>query len=403
MPTLKRFNQLTVIVGLLVATWSVRSLAQESRGVRFNNLSVSPYVNLDYTYDSNVNVDNNSGNYKDAEQADSILRITPGVDLSYSGNEWGLKGNGWFSYDKYMEQDQLDKKSYGESLDFYRESPSGWRFVLGQKYLKSNQDDSLADGGRGQFRNRDELSLNSALSYQVSEKMGVTLSGMYSDLSYNNDSNQYSPLYGWKEWSTGLEFAYKVTEKSNVLLNGGYQAYTSDGAKGISSDSTGYSLMAGLGSAATKRITYRVLTGASWFDYADGDQMVGWTYSLDSSWVINKKVAVTVAGSSYFQPSEREQNQAMQVYALSTGLTYRPMRKLTTRCDIAYRREENQIDTASSAGETQDQVSFRTRADYQLQRFVTLYGGIEYMTQTSDNSVNEYDRYRASLGLNLRY
>lgn len=400
MLTLRRLDHLAVVACLLVATVGFRSMAQESRGLKFNNLSVSPYVNLDYTYDSNVDNDR-SGKQK---QDDNILRANPGVDLSYSGNDWGLKGNGWFSYDQYQDRNDLNKKSYGESLDFYRESPSGWKFVLGEKYLKSNQNDSLAEGGRGLWRDRNEFSLESALSYQIGEKTSATLSGQYSDLSYANDSTQYMPLYGWTEWSAGLELARKITEKSNVLLDGSYQSYTSDGAQKISSDSTGYSLQAGFGSAATQRIKYRVLTGASWFDYAGGDQMVGWIYSLDSSWIINKKVALTVAGSSNFQPSEREQNQAIQTYTLSSGLTYRPMRRLTTRFDIAYRREENQIDTsASTEGRTEDQIAFRTRADYALQRFVTLYAGLEYEIQKSDSGASDFDRYRGSLGVNFRY
>jgi len=387
------------LAGLVLSMASFCSLAQDGSGFKFNNLSVSPFVNLEYTYDSNV--DNDKKNKLD----DFILRTNPGVDISYTGNDWGLKGSGSYSYEKYQDQTREDENSYRENLEFYRESASGWKLVLGEKYQKSSQDDSLTDGGRGLWRDRDEFALNGALSYQFSEKTSATLSGQYSDLSYGNDSNQYMPLYGWTEWSTGLELARKITEKSNVLLDGSYQRYTSDGAVNNSSDSTGYSLQAGFGSAATKKITYRVLTGASWFDYAGGDQVNGWIYSLDSSWIINRKVALTVAGSSNFQPSEREQNQAIQVYTLSSGLTYRPMRRLTTRFDVAYRREENQLDISASSdsGNTEDQVAFRTRADYHLQRYVTLYGGFEYEIQTSDEELQEFDKYRATLGVNFRY
>lgn len=398
--TLRRSNHMARLAVLLLVMMSFGSSAQDSRGFKFNNLNVSPYVNLEYTYDSNV--DNDNKNALD----DNIFRVNPGVDVSYSGNDWGLRGNGWFAYDKYQDQSQehTDETSYGENLDFYRESPSGWKFVLGEKYLKSSQDDSLADGGRGLWRDRDQFDVNSALTYQFSEKTSATLSGQYSDLSYANDSSQYMPLYGWTEWSMGLELAQRITEKSNVLLDGSYQSYTSDGAKNsINSDSTGYTLQAGFSSAATKRITYRALSGVSWFDYAGGDQLQGWVYSLDASWVVNKKVALTVAGSSYFQPSEREQNQAMQVYTLSSGLTYRPMRRLTTRFDLAYRKEETQEDISSTSGRQMDQVSCRARADYTLRRYVTLYGGLEYETQTSDDVYNEFDKFRGTLGVNFRY
>ena len=372
------------------------SHAQDTQGFKFNNLTVSPFVNLEYTYDSNVD-------YDKTEYDDSILTVNPGVDLTYKGNDWGLSGNAWYAYDKYMDYQQLNAGRYGESLKFYTESAKGLRLVLGESYLKSREDDSIIDGGRGIWRDRDVFELTGALSYQMSERTGITLSGMYSDLNYQNNQNLYGQLYGWREYSVGLELARKSTEKSNLLVSGSYQEYDSNGAKGLDSNSTGYTLMGGVGSRATERISYRALTGVTWFDYAEGDQLSGWTYSLDANWLISKKLALTVAGSSYFQPSEREADQAMQVYALSTGLTYRPMRRLTTHFDVAYRREENQYDVGVNDASTDDIVSGRIRADYQLMRYVSVYGGVEYEDQMSDNDAYEFDRFRGNLGLSFRY
>ena len=370
--------------------------AQETQGFKFNNLTVSPYVNLEYAYDSNVD-------YDKSEYSDSILTVNPGVDLTYKGNDWGLSGNAWYGYDRYLDYQELNGHRYGENLKFYTESAKGWRLVLGESYLKSREDDSILDGGRGLWRDRDLLELTGALSYQLSERTGITLSGMYSDLNYDNNQTKYYDLYGWREWSTGLELARKLTEKSNLLLTGSYQQYESNGASGIDSTSTGYTLMGGFGSRATERISYRALTGVSRFEYATDDQLTGWTYSLDANWLISKKLAATVAGSSYFQPSEREANQAMQVYTLSGGLTYRPMRKLTTRFDLAYRREENEYATSAEGSVTDDIVSARVRADYQLMRHMSVYGGVEYDEQMSDADDYEFDRFRGTLGLSLRY
>ena len=392
-----------VIAGLTVLLPSSRSLAQDSRGFKFNNLTVSPYVNLEYAYDSNVYYDQQNRGTANGDSEDTILTVSPGVDLTYNGNEWGLSGNAWYGYDWYTDNDQLNADRYGEKLQYYRETEK-WRLVLGESYLKDSQNDSIIDGGQGLWRDREQFDFTGALSYEVSEKTKLTLSGMYSDLSYENEKTQYAPLYGWKEYTVGLEMARKLTEKSNLLVSGSYQEYVSDGTTGgVDDSSTGYTLQAGFGSRATERINYRALAGASMFDYGDGDQLTGWTYSLDANWIISKKLAASIAGSSYFQPSEQQLNQAMQVYAISAGLTYRPMRKLTTRLDVAYRREENEYDVGNISAPTDEIYSARARADYQLMRYVTVYGGIEYEDQLSDLSYNEFDRYRASLGLNLRY
>ena len=409
MPIPKTSCRMTVLACLVIVLSTSRSMAQESRGFKFNNLTVSPYVNLEAAYDSNVNYNRGSGgggrSGQQEEVSDTILTFSPGVDLTYNGNEWGLAGNAWYGYDRYTDEDQLNADRYGESLKFWRESAKGWRVVLGESYVKSAQNDSLMDGGNGLWRDREQVDLTGAVSYQLSEKTGLTLSGMYSDLSYQNDKDQNAaPLYGWQEYTLGLEVARKLTEKSNLLLSGSYQEYISDGATGgVSDNSSGYTLQAGIGSRATERITYRALVGASVFDYAGGDQLMGTTYSLDGSWIINKKLAASVAGSSYFQPSERESNQAMQVSVLSAGLTYRPMRKLTARLDGAVRREENQYSNGRMPASTEDMFSIRARADYQLRRNVTVYGGVEYEKENSDSTLYGFDRYRGSMGLNFRY
>ena len=395
----KKMSRINVVCCFLMVT-SMVTVAQENKssGLKFNNLTVSPFVNLESDYDSNIY-------YSKKSVSDTVLKVNPGVDVTYKGNNWGLQGNGWFSYDKYLETGVLDALRYGDSLNFYTETANGWRLTLGQGYLKSSQNDSIIDGGRGLWRDREQLTLNGALSYKASEKTKVTLTDAYSDISYVNNAKLYTAnLYGWTENALGLEVARQLTEKSNLLLNGAYQSFTSAGAvNGTSGDSTGYSLMSGFGSAATKKISYRVMVGYTWFDYADSQMVGDWTYSLNSSWVINKKWAATVSGTSYFQPSETGQNQASKVSALSAGLTYRPTRKLTTRVDIAGRREEDQFSSATRDSDTKDLVSFRTRADYELMRFVTLYASVDYQDETSKESALGFDRLFGSLGVNLKY
>ncbi len=387
-------------VSLLVQS----SFAEEPHGFRYNNLSVSPYVNLEYTYDSNVN-------YSQAKETDDhIFSINPGVDLNYKGNDWGLNGNLWYRREFYHDNDRLDKDSFGQSLDFYWESPSGWSFLLGQQWVLSDQSDSLTSdsGGQGLWRGRNQFDITAAVSYEFSEKTRATVSGMYSDLWYDNDGDEYGALYGWEEYSVGLQLARQLTAKSDLILSGSYQEYKSDGAQGgVSSDSTGYTLMGGFGSRATERIKYNLLAGMSMFDYAEGDQLYGFVYNANVSWVISRKLTASFAGSSQFQPSEREANQATQNYTVSAGLSHKTTRRLTTSLDLAFRREDNEYKydygDGTSSSDHDDRYSMRLLARYSLRKYVNLYAGVEYEDQRSDEKVNEFDRYRGTLGVNLRY
>ncbi|MDA3923172.1 MAG: outer membrane beta-barrel protein [Kiritimatiellae bacterium] len=381
------------------------SYAEEENGFRYNNLNVSPYVNLAYIYDTNVDYTAND------EEDDHMFRVNPGVDLRYTGNDWGINATAFYSYDRYKDNERLNKPSYGENIDLYWESPRGLSFLLSQNYVNASQNDSITtDSGNGLWRDRNQFDITGALAYKVSEKTSVALTGQYSDMWYDNDPNAYRPLYGWTEASVGLELARQITAKSDLLLNGSYQQYESDGAQSTvaspvapNSSSTGYSLMGGFGSRATERIDYRVLAGASAFNYAESDMLIGFTYDASLRWVLSRKFTLALAGASYFQPSERTANQATQAYSASIGLTYLTSRRLTTSLDLAYRREENEYQTVPVDSAVTDRYSVRLMARYKLRKNVSLYTSLEYEEQAADNDEDEFDRFRGTLGVNLRY
>lgn len=402
---------------LMIAGLAASVQANEAPGVKFNNLTLSPYVNLEVTYDSNVDYDRH-------EYRDWYFTINPGVDFDYAGNDWGIKGDAWFSYDKYHKYTELNDPRYGFMLSEYWESPQNLRIVFGQRFLQSRVNDSIHDGGRGIWRERRWWDINGAISYQFSEKSGATLFGQWSDMDYRNNSAKYGPLYGWEKWEAGLELSHSLTAKSNILLTGNFSRYSSDGAINNSRNSTGYSLMAGFGSRATERITYRIMNGISWFDYAGGkrrannlqteddDVIINWVYSADVNWLISQKWAASLAGSSYYQPSETQANQASYIQTLSAGLTYRPMRRVTLRGDVGLRRERDEFSRryADSAYTdyyrkrmTDYYMSARLRADYRFAKYASVYAGVEFMDRESNESFYDYTRFRGTLGLQLRY
>lgn len=407
---MKRSNVIMLeicLLGLMSVTASAQTYQKEraaalresnkERGFHFNNLSISPFVNVEYKYDSNVDTD-----YR--EYDDSSFSVNPGVDLKYVGNNWGFDGSGFYGYEWFHDYDELDSERYGERLSFWAESEKGWRFLLGQRYLFTSSQDSILDGGRGVWRDRETIEVNSALSYQFSEVTGLSLAGAYSEMDYKNQDKEYAPMYGWKEWSGDMQFSRKLTEKSNFLLSAGIQHYESDGTTGgVNDESMGYTFMAGLGSRATQRITYSLLTGIMLFDYANDELEKGWSYSVDLNWVINKKLAFSMAGSSYFQPSESSMNQASEVYSISGGLTYRPFKKFSTHWDVAYRREEEEY----RGKEVDNLVSTRLRADYELIRTSTisanLYSAIEFAKSMSDDDYDDYDQIIGTVGMRFFY
>lgn len=397
-------KRIRVLATACVAGMAASTFAQESRGINVKGVKISPYVNLSVWYDSNVDS-------ADAKHGDVVYSATPGVDISYAGSDWGFKGNAWYAYDLYQRYSAKNAQRYGERFSLYKEHESGWRLEIGEGYIHSSQDDSILDGGSGYWRDRSQVDFNALLTYEFSERFSTTLKAMYTWLDYKEQGNyvEYAgDLYGYYEFMGGVEFAYRLTEKSNLLLdiNGQYYESQANDVATISSHSWGYNVQGGFGSRLTERIRYRMLGGIQYYEYADDNGLWMPSYSADMSWVFAKRWAATVAGSSFFQPSEQTLSQSRRVYTLSAGLTYKPFNRLSTGLDIAYRHEDNKTiegyENYSEDYET-DQAAARFRVSYALQRYVTLTGSIEYTKQFSDQEYEEWDRFRSILGVNFRY
>jgi len=385
-----------------------------SQGLKLGNLTLRPYLGLEYDYDSNIIFSHN-------EYGDSIIRINPGLDLKYQGNDWGVLANAWYSHAWYTKYDVKDYDRWGERVSIYRESAKGWKLTAGQGYTESDQNDSLQlDGGDGVWRNRLQFDANAALSYTFNERLAATISTHFTDMWYGNSSTDYLNLYGWMNWSVGLEVAHRLTERSSLVLSGAYQEYYSGESLfgsnikksqddwRFSNKSEGYSLMGGIASRLTERVRYRALVGASLYDYA-GEQSYAPSYSLDATWVVNNKFALTAAGAGYYQPSERSYYQRKTIYSLSAGATYRPLKRVQFTLDGIYRGEDNEtVDRYSNyaVNYMRNQYTARLRGSYQLQKYVSVYASAEYTIQEIDHSnysKDDWNRYLLTVGLMLRY
>jgi outer membrane scaffolding protein for murein synthesis (MipA/OmpV family) len=385
---------LLLIAGLL----PLGVFAQRSDGLRFGNFKVSPYVSLDASYDSNIRLQVD-------DEDDVIYRLSPGVDAQYRGTDWGLTGNAWYSYDLYQKHTELNAHRYGEELELYVESLKGWKFLLGERYNFSNQNDSLlTDGGSGVWRNRHQFDLNAMISYAFSEKLSAGLTGMYTDNWFDSNATKYQELYGWSSAQVGAEIDYALTPQTGLLLDGSYQYYKSDAeVAGESNTSDGFSLMAGFGSRLTERIKYRILGGINVYSYAD-ETLVSPALNATVSWMMSQRWALTVASATYFQPSETDQGQSKNVWSLSGGVSYKPTDRIDMTTDLVYRREENETmaDAIATEDYVTDQYSVRYRASYWFIQYASVYAAAEYTFQSNEIQ-DDWDRIRISLGCMLRY
>ena len=390
------------------------SMSNKPLGIRpfdSQRLTIKPYVDLSYTYDSNIDTTHHSGD-------DNIFCVSPAADFVWQGERWELTGSLFYRYNAYCDYaDTMDENSYGESLAYQwsnvSEEGKGWTLLLSERYQFINQADSITSNqGRGIWRNRENADINGALEYRFASRWHVDVNGQYNWIDYKNDTGKYAPLYGWSEYAAGVEGGYIASPWTDLLIAGGYSDYTqkkSKGYKNYSNDSTVWSVQVGVGTRATERITYRAMVGASQLEYGGhSDTDTGWIYQLTANWRITRQLQFSVLGNSYYQPSERALGQAIKVYALSGGFSYLTLGdRMTLTANAAWRREDNvYTDKQLSAWNdyAEDILSLRLGATYTINRWVSVYADLTWEDNWCDSRDEyDYDRFRGTLGLRFHY
>ena len=389
------------------------SVADKPTGFRFfnNHLTIKPYVSLSYTYDSNIDTAKHASD-------DSIFMVSPGVDFDWKGDRWSLVGSLWYRYNAYCKySDEMGENSFGESLKYNwttsKPGERGWSLALAERYAYISQSDDINSGdGRGIWRDRERFDASAAIERRFTERWHADLMGQYNWLDYKNDTGKYAPLYGWQEFSAGLEAGFAASKWTDLLVAGGYSGYrqkSGSGYRHYSNESQVWTIMGGIGTHATEKIQYRALVGASWLEYGGhSGSDCGWTYQLSGNWRVTRQVQLSLLGSSYYQPSERSIGQAVKVYSLSAGVSYLTLGdKLNLNANIAFRHEENAYhDRYLAAGNDYDEdiISARLGATYTINRWMSLFATIAWEEEWCDKYDNyDYDRFLGTVGVRFHY
>lgn len=401
---------------------------QEQKGFRFINdrLTFSPYVALSYTYDSNVDSSKHS-------KSGSQWVVNPGVEASYKDDNWQVDGQVWYQYHAYNRYtSQLNSSSYGEklSLDWQnaKAGEAGWIVKFSERFEQIAQDDDMSNhNGRGIGRDRKQFRFDSLIERRVNEHLHAGVYANYYLLDYDNNVDKYAWLYGWKRLAVGGQAGYVVNSWLDVIVAADYQWYWQDNdfdyegtygsdvsrrGKAVRGDSRGWSVMGGVQTHATEKLSYRVLAGWSRFEYGDGvDDIDGWTYQLSAKWQIDNEntTSVMLLGSSYYQPSEREYGSALKVYTLSAGLAKGIVRdKLYFTADLAYRKETHEYTEYKQDDYDEDIITARIGLRYKLNRMAHIFGRVEYQTEETSSGgprshEYDYDRLRGTVGVRFSY
>ncbi len=412
------------VILLLVAgaatSFASAELMDKPGGIKYGeHLILRPHVSLSYTYDSNVD---SSKRETDSNQ----WTVDPTLDFEYKlpNESFKLIGSIFYRYHAHERyEDELNESSYGERLQLgWMNEAKGWAVSLSEEFRQISQDDDMTnDGGRGMGRDRRQFTLNGAVNRIMNSHWRWAVDASYYFLDYDNNVKKYAPMYGWTRAQFGAEVGFAPGGgKTDLILRGAYQWYSQDNDRDIANSnanvdnfddtSRGYTLMAGFGSRATERISYRLLAGWSRFEYGDTNNSDdGFTYEGSLNWKLSEAdqhaLNLMALASSYYQPSETQYGSATKVYSFSVGMGKGLVQnKLNATVDFCYRREDSEyMGRGRGNKNSEDIITARLGLNYTLNQFMAVFGRMEYQWGLMDVGAGDYDRWRATVGVRFSY
>ena len=385
-------------------------LPEHTSGVKWNNLTLSPYLEVLYGYDSNP------GRAHKGSQSSTVGTMTLGSTMAYTSfsTHTSFSGNIYFSTDQYVKNSRdNNKKTFGAQFSQRHSMPSGWYATLSEGYIRGMYNDySLGTIEKYQKRksaSRDTMSLG----------LGIGRSSPGSNWTYGGNLAYEQTSYSDKQYynkhdniSAGLSLGRAISAKTSANLSGSWSHRTSK----YTDDVDSYSLQAGLSTRLQPKVTYNTSLGLRYSRAANGWDNWGASYDLGAGWKISQKWSASLHGSSWLQPSEiatpnlSTENYVSMYHTIGGGVNYIPLRRLSTTTQYLFRRGQFKYigaydpDKGYALNDCVDNLHMlRFAATFTLTRYLSLVGSAQYQTMYSDMKEREYDEYSASLGLRLKY
>lgn len=425
---MKRYS-IAILTGTIASAALAGALDREP-GIKFmdERITLSPYVALSYTYDTNVDCSR-------ADKSGSQWVVNPGMEFTYQDDGWVVDAFVWYKYHAYNNySSQLNSSSFGERLKWEWTNASGggkgWTISFSEHFEQFSQDDNLNTlGGRGMNRDRKQFQYEGNIQRRINQYWHAALRSDYYLLDYENDTDKYAALYGWSRFQLGFEGGCTLSKWTDIILSANYQWYWQDNdtdlrhnsdeiygssrGRRISGESKGWSVMTGVSTHMSEKLSYRILAGWSRFEYGGGvSNNDGWTYQVSGDWQVDaaNTFHVMVLASSYYQPSEREYGSANLVHNASFGVAKSFVKgKLRASADVAFRRESREYTEYDADNYDEDIWTARATLSYRINRLFEVYGRLEYQTEEAagNNSmrgnVYDYDRWRGTVGVRMTW
>lgn len=425
--------------------WAVAAWAGPGNGLTIASWVLSPYVELNYSHDSNV--------YKDGTNVISDTFFEPELGLRFSSsaetNTFLVKGNLFVSDRSYDTESNRDFMTYGDHLTLQLGNGRKSMFEVIQSYRFLDDNDrhasdiessrlagEMVEDSNALDLERELNQLGASLMRRMSDKLLLSLSYRYSGVHYPNETHdrlrrkqeEYVPegldLDGhiWQ-----LEGAWGMTDKTDVLLTLRqglqYQEDTDEPAELTT-------IRLGLQTQGAQKLVYHLGAGLEYyarpyeptFDEADldetdvqvdedgvhsDDDQISFNFNAAADWFITEKLTFRIGGYNGTEFSSFYEQNGMEYVSGWAGLGYRWRPSWIFSMRGIYRHDDY-LDPVTHEGVTKDRKDVRVeghaRVDYIAPgNFLRVYFEAIYDEVDSNFDFVDYDDRRLILGAIVQY
>ena len=389
--------------GFVFITFALAVSAEPGQGIHYGSWTISPYVDMSATYDSNVNQSRSD------VKGDVFGDATLGLRVGYSSYQLEFNGLGFLSGRKYADVTENDftaggdllRLKYGNRDQIAIEVDQTYRHITdidrygSEAAVAGVSPDSVLDvSARSQ---RDIMQAGISAGRNLTDKLELDAGYRFDDVNYDQ-----SALADLRNHIGQIEAAYKITDKSAGLLTvkGAVQENrrTDDSANY-------YAARLGMRTRSTDKLTFKGSAGVQHYSPPSGDSETGFNFDLVGSWVATERIGVEAGGRNGSQMSSLYANNGSDYQIFWLGATYRINPSVSTTLSGAYRIDDymNPVESAGGMVDRKDKgFAARVRADYQAPaKFLKVYGEASY--EDASSNIEGYSDTRVAIGAILSY
>ncbi|MDD4737462.1 MAG: hypothetical protein PHP44_15295 [Kiritimatiellae bacterium] len=382
--------------------------AEPGEGIRINNLTIVPFMDLTAKYDSNIyQTDKNT---KD----DYIGEGDIGVAVANKTDMLDLGGRLWGQLRRYADHDDKNSDDWGESLGMVLGMRDMIALAIYEKYAQLDDYDrtpGLVDsmnleevaleltGDRSEKAKRDVFNLDAGLGKAFTDKLEADAVYKYYNVDYSD-----AGYYNWNEHRGKADVRHMLTDKTAALLVGIYGVQDSDG---FSDKSELGIARLGVEHKLTAKTQLRAEAGYEHYNsgVAGAENKDIFNYMLRGSWAATEKLSLRITGKNGIFPSSIYANNVKEVTSMALG-GYLAMTPAIQMALSGSYSEDDYLEKVEVGTQMKDDnakhYGAQLRVDYNPPvKFFNVYAAISF--STTDSTIEDYDQWKAALGLQLRY